>query len=69
MARFIMKYEPLDDLMWTLMTYDPGVLAVTLLNVAMPVETSTCSVALSALNVPGASTIESNSSVQLHVSP
>ncbi|KAK2171030.1 hypothetical protein NP493_1110g00017 [Ridgeia piscesae] len=55
--------------MCTLITYEPGVLAVTFLKMAMPVVTSTCSVALSAVNVPGASTIESNSSVQFHVSP
>ncbi|KAK2182757.1 hypothetical protein NP493_337g00024 [Ridgeia piscesae] len=55
--------------MWTLMAYEPGVLAVTFLNLAMPVETTTCSVALSAVNAPGASVEASSSSVQFHVSP
>ena len=51
------------------MAYEPGVLAVTFLNLAMPVETTTCSVALSAVNAPGASVEASSSSVQFHVSP
>ena len=44
-------------------------MAVTFLKMAMAVETSTCSVALSAVNVPGASMEASSSSVQFHVSP